>query len=188
MRLRTGPDCDLSVILAVGDDEDRVGHAIRKIAGHLRALERSFELLAVDEQSADNSLALLALLRPEIPELQVLTGADPGTGFACGVAAARGRALLLVDPRREVSLAPVVWALGRIDAGRDAVVLPGRYVVARRLPAWSALAQARGRGDDFERAFARKARAARLNVETPRLARESRWRALAARLGWAGTS
>jgi hypothetical protein len=72
--------------------------------------------------------------------------------------------------------------MGRIEAGRDAVVLKGRYVVARRLPAWTVLAQARGRGPDFERAFARKARSFKLNVEAPRLGGESRWRAFAARL------
>src|SRR5438128_9415150 len=99
MRLRADPDCEVSVVLAIGDDEDRVGHAIRKIAGHLRALGRTFEILAVDEQSADNSLALLSLLRREIPELSVHAGAGAGEGFARGVAAARGRALLLLDPR-----------------------------------------------------------------------------------------
>src|SRR5262249_40185146 len=134
------------------------------------------------EQSSDNSLALLALLQRDIPELTVLAGAEAGGGFSRGVSVARGRTLLLVDPRREVPLAPLQWALGRIEAGRDAVLLRGRYVVARRLPAWTALAQARGRCETFERAFARKAKAARLEIEAPPVRHESRWRMLAARL------
>ena len=170
------------MIVAVGDDEDRVGHAIRKIVDHLRALGGKFEVLAVDEQSGDNSLALLALMKRQIPELHVLAGASAGEGFARGVAAARGRTLMLVDPRRDPQLGPLQWALGRIEAGRDAVLLKGHYVVARRLPSWTALAQARGRGKDFERAFARKARSAGLTVEEPPIAREKLWRALPRRL------
>jgi hypothetical protein len=170
------------VIVAVGDDEDRVGHAIRKIVTHLRALGCQFEVLAVDERSGDNSLALLALLQRQFPELHVLAGANAGEGFGRGVAAARGRSLLLVDPRRDPQLGPLQWALGRIEAGRDAVLLKGRYVVARRLPTWTALSQSRGRGEDFERAFARKARAAGLDLEQPRMGRERLWRELPRRL------
>jgi hypothetical protein len=182
VRVRTGPACDLSVIVAVGDDEDRVGHAIRKIVVHLRALGGRFEVLAVDEQSGDNSLALLALMQRQLPELHVIAGASAGEGFARGVAAARGRTLLLIDPRRDPQLGPLQWALGRIEAGRDAVLLKGHYVVARRLPSWTALAQARGRGASFERAFTRKARAAGLDLEQPTFGREKLWRELPRRL------
>jgi hypothetical protein len=182
VRVRTGPACDLSAIVAVGDDEDRVGHAIRKIVVHLRALAGRFEVVAVDEQSADNSLSLLALLRREIPELHVVADASAGEGFARGVAVARGCTLLLIDPRRDPHLGTLPWALGRLEAGRDAVLLAGHYVVARRLLTWAALSQVRGRGANFERAFARKARSAGLHLERPRFGRERLWRELPRRL------
>src|SRR5262249_17995876 len=77
-----GPE--VSVVVPFRDDEERVGALARRLAGHLRALGLSFELLFVDEDARDNSVALLLLLRDrELPELRVLT-ASGALGFALG--------------------------------------------------------------------------------------------------------
>src|SRR5688572_26898143 len=81
---------DVTVVLPFTDDEDLVGSACQRIAQHLTERGLVFELIAVDEGSGDNSVALLGLLRPALPELRVLHGAASGRGFALGAAAARG--------------------------------------------------------------------------------------------------
>ena len=53
---------DVSVVVPFADDEDVIGTAVRRLASHLTEREISFEIIAVDEDSGDNSHAILALL------------------------------------------------------------------------------------------------------------------------------
>lgn len=170
MRSSTTPELEVSVVIPFADDEERVGALSRRIAGHLRALGLRFEILAVDEDSGDNSVALLSLLRAEVPELRVLEAPGHGHGFAAGARAARGSVLWLVDARRGASsgLAPFSWAHARVSGdAADVVAVEGRYVLCRRTRAWRVLDAVRGRGDAFERRFLRRARTRGLRVETP---------------------
>src|SRR5687767_4592895 len=88
---------EVSVILPFGDDEDVIGSAVLATAAHLRALGLAFEILAVDEDSGDNSHAVLALMRAGVPELRVIHAAARGRGMEAGSARAQGRILWLVD-------------------------------------------------------------------------------------------
>src|SRR6188768_3410756 len=90
------PRLHVSVILPFGDDEDFVGIAVRRTAEHLRGLGLAFEILAIDEDSGDNSHAVLALLRAEVPELRVAHAPGRGRGFDTGIARAQGRAVWLI--------------------------------------------------------------------------------------------
>ncbi len=81
---------EISVVLAVHDDEERVGHQVKAIAGHLRSLERSFEILAVNGGSRDNSLSILELLAARVPELRVLGAPAGGRAFLRGAGPAAG--------------------------------------------------------------------------------------------------
>jgi hypothetical protein len=147
----------LSIVLPFADDEERVGEACRRLAAHCRALGLAFELVALDEGSGDNSHAVLALLRAELPELRVVPAAAH-RAFAIGTRIARGRALLLIDPAAVVrSLAPLARALGRLAAGADLVILPGRFVVAQRTRVLDLVDPVRARGAGFERRLARRA-------------------------------
>jgi len=112
---------------------------------------------------------VLTLAHREVAELGLVGGATHGRGFARGAELARGSALVLVDPRAEVSLAPVGIALHRLEAGADAVVFPGRMVVARRARTWQILSKLRGRLPGIDAALSRKARRAGLHVEAPRV-------------------
>src|SRR5215468_7781736 len=78
------PRFDVSVILPFGDDEEAVGIAVRRTAEHLRGLQLSFEILAIDEDSGDNSHAVLALLRAEVPELRVTHAPARAKGVDAG--------------------------------------------------------------------------------------------------------
>src|SRR4029079_17915699 len=89
-------------------------------------------LLVVNAGCSDNSLTVASVVAAEVPELRVLPRNVAGRAFLRGASEARGSLLVLLDAGRTVSLAPLGWALSRLAAGREAVILRGRYIVARR--------------------------------------------------------
>ena len=81
---------------------------------------------------------------------------------------------MLLEAGKPVSLAPLGWALSRLAAGRDAVVLRGRYVVARRLAALPVIVRASGPGLLFEAVFERRAQELGIDVVGSRPRRRCR--------------
>lgn len=146
------------MVLAVRDDEELVGHQVRSVATHLESLGHSFEILAVNDGSRDNSFAMLELLSGALPRLRILRADVSGRAFLRGTSEARGHVVVLCDASRPLVLASLGWALGRLAAGREAVVLRGRYIVASRLLALPVIVRATGPGLLFERVFEQRAR------------------------------
>ncbi len=134
------PRFDVSVILPFGDDEEAVGIAVKRTAEYLRALGVSFEILAIDEDSGDNSHAVLALLRAQVPELRVTHAPGRGRGVDVGAARAQGTLLLVSTPDvASASLDGAGDACRRLLANEaDAEVAIPRYTVAHRIRAMSA--------------------------------------------------
>ena len=157
MSQRVHSQPDLSVVIAVGDQEDSIGHLIRNVASHLTELGRSYEILIVNAGCGDNSLSIASVLAATMPEIEVLARDAAGRAFLRGTSEARGDVVVLVDASKPTSLAPLAWALSRLAAGRDAVVLRGRYVVARRLAVLPVVVRASGPGVLFEAVFERRA-------------------------------
>jgi hypothetical protein len=158
---------DVSVIVPFSDDEEVIGTACRRLAAHLRALDLRFELLAVDQDSGDNCHALLALLRPAIPELRVTAAGGRDRGFIAGARQARGRVLWLVAPEAgaRCPLAPFGRAFDRVARGAiDVVAVDRRFAVCHRTRALDAVDGVRSR-PGYELRLARRARARRLTVE-----------------------
>jgi hypothetical protein len=139
------PRFDVSVILPFGDDEEAVGIAVKRTAEHLRGLGLSFEILAIDEDSGDNSHAVLALLRAEVPELRVTHAPGRGRGVDVGAARAQGTLLLVSTP--DVASGALDGAgdtCRRLLAGEgDAEVALARFTVAHRIRAMAAFRGAR---------------------------------------------
>ncbi|MBC8132683.1 MAG: glycosyltransferase [Deltaproteobacteria bacterium] len=170
-QLSRGPE--ISVVLSVRDDEDLVGHQIRTIAAHLESLRRTFEIVAVNDGSCDNSLAMLELLAARTPELRIIRGNSAGRAFLRGAAEARGDVVVLCEGARPLFLAALGWALGRLEAGREAVILRGRYIVARRLLTLPIIVRATGPGLLFERVFEQRAQDLGIDVIGSRPAPQS---------------
>ena len=164
MSQRIHSEPELSVVIAVGNHEDTVGHLIRSLATHLTRLGRPFEIVVVNAGSHDNSLSIATLLVGSIPELQVLGRDADGRAFLRGASEARGDVVVLLDAGKPAPLAPLAWALSRIGSGRDAVVLRGRYVVARRLAALPIIVRASAPGLLFEAIFERRAQELGIDV------------------------
>jgi hypothetical protein len=162
--LRPTEDIEISVVVAVGSDEEHVGHQIRSVASHLRRLGKSFEIVVVNDGSGDNSLSIATLLTSSIPELRVLSRNVAGRAFLRGTSEARGAVVVLLSAGRTVSFAPLGWALSRLRAGREAVILRGRYIVARRLMTLPVIVRASGPGLLFEPIFERRAQELGIDV------------------------
>jgi glycosyltransferase involved in cell wall biosynthesis len=160
---------EVSVVVPFGDDEDAIGTAIQRIAAHLRPLSLPFEILAVDEDSGDNSHAVLALLRAQVPELRVVHAPGRGRGAEAGASRAQGRLLWIIDPDVALgALTAATPALSQVAAGVvDAVVIHDHYVIANRLRALPAIAGLRGNRDARRKRLARRmaARGLRLDVQ-----------------------
>jgi hypothetical protein len=157
----------VSVVLPFADHEEIVGAACRRLAEQLASLGLDAELIAVDAGSGDNSHAVLALLRADLPSLRIETSASPARVFAAGARVARGRVLLLIDPTAaQRSLAPLGRALRQVDGGdADLVLVSGHYAVARRSALLPVIEAVRATGGWFERRLAHRARTRRLAVE-----------------------
>jgi hypothetical protein len=156
----------LSVVVAVRDDEDSVGRDVRALARNLRERGLRFEILAIGDGSYDTSLTLLRFLHAEVPELSILGIARGGRAFRRATAHAQGDAVLLweADRGRPVPHAVLGWALGRLSR-RDAVVVRGRFLLARRMRCLPVLLDTVGRADEYEARFERRAGTLGLEVE-----------------------
>lgn len=163
-------DPELTALVICRNDEEHVGHALRRLHAHLRSLALRFEILVVDERSTDNSLAVLSLLRRELPGLHVLAGVAPGEGYARSARQARGRALLLFDARTQAPLSALGFALARLGDGYDGVAVSGRYLVLRRTRVLGVLGRLAHRRNplDFERRFLRRAGGLRIAMAAAR--------------------
>jgi hypothetical protein len=161
------PRFDVSVVLPFGDDEDAVGIAVRRTAEHLRGLGVEFEIIAVDEDSGDNSHAVLALLRAQVPELRVTHAPARGRGVDAGSGRAQGTLLLVSTPDvASASLDGVGDAIRRLlDGDGDAEVVVGRFTVAHRVRALAAFRGARLVGAAMHRRLAKRLQVHKLGVK-----------------------
>lgn len=189
MRSPSDKGIDVSVILPFGDDEEALGVAVRRTADYLRASGWRFEILAVDEDSGDNSHAVLALLRADVPELRVTVASGRGRGVDAGCARAQGTVLVVTTPDvASASLDGVGDACHRLLSSRgDAEIALGRYTVAHRVRTLVAFRGGRFVGAAMHRQLAKRMQDLNLTIEvapTPGVVKRStaaRWRAFAAR-------
>ena len=146
LRMASAP-LDVSVLMPFGDDEDVVGTAATRVADHLRSLGLRFELLAVEENSGDNSHALLGLLRKQIPELEVLYAEGRERGYSTAANSARGVAVWLIEPQAALKpLALFSRAFRMVESGDvDAVIARGKFAVCHRMRSLPAVLAMRGR-------------------------------------------
>jgi hypothetical protein len=162
-----GTRFDVSVVLPFGDDEEAVGIAVRRIAEYLRGLALGFEILAVDEDSGDNSHAVLALLRADVPELRVTHAPARGRGVDAGAARAQGTLLLVMTPDvAAASLDGVGDAITRLLANvGDAEVALGRFTIAHRVRALAAFRGTRVVGAAMHRRLSKRLQVRNLSLQ-----------------------
>ncbi len=141
---------DLSVIAPVRDAEEVVVAMVREAADLVRTMggvgalaePASFEVLAVDERSGDNTLALLSLLHGQVPELRTFQDVEPGTAIARATRVAQGQIWLMLD--RPVASEWMRWTIEQVACGRRAALVPGETLAVERNLGAAALARLNG--------------------------------------------
>lgn len=162
----SAPRYDLSVVVTFGDDEEVVGPAMRILANHLRNSKVSFEIIAVDEDCADNSHAILALVRPEIGELRVLHAPPRSRAVEVGIDRAQGHLVAVLAPA-EISTVVIDRLLASCREIADSIDVDlelGRFLVAHRVRVLDAFSGARLQGQAAQRRFAKRLAARGLRV------------------------
>lgn len=109
---------EISVVVPAYNEEACVESTLRELHGVLRKTGRAFEILAVDDGSADGTPAALKKLAAEWPELRVIR-LTPNSGqsaaMKAGFRAARGGVLITLDADGQNDPAEIPRLLDRLD-------------------------------------------------------------------------
>ncbi len=116
---------DLSVVVPVFNEEDNIEPLYAALHGALEPLNLRYEVLLVDDGSADDTLARAAALTERDPRFRVAKlrrnyGQTPA--MAAGIAQARGEVIVTMDGDLQNDPADIPLFLEKIDAGYDLVV------------------------------------------------------------------
>ncbi|MEM6990233.1 MAG: hypothetical protein AAF721_07045 [Myxococcota bacterium] len=141
------------MIIPLRDQEKRVASIVRgasDIADQEIASEPGgeptgplgLEILALDERSGDNTLAVLSLLHGQLGNLRTLQDLDPGTSIRRAASVARGRVWLILDSTVDPRLA--AWGLGQVLRGQRAAIVPGEILAVDRALGATVLQSRRG--------------------------------------------
>jgi len=94
------PTLDLSVVLPVYNEAGSLPILIPELTAALRRLGRSYEIIAVDDGSADDSVAVLCRLQKQEPRLRIVQfrrNFGQTAAFAAGFDHARGEVIITMD-------------------------------------------------------------------------------------------
>lgn len=138
---RAGPPV-VSVVLPVHDERDNLGPLLEEIGAALH--DRSFEVIAVDDQSVDGSLATLRDLQRTTPALRVLRlsrrGGQSGA-LAAGWRAARGSVVVTIDADGQHDPQDIPALLDALE--RDATLTAAVGIRTHRQDGWWKQTQSR---------------------------------------------
>ncbi|MFQ5766359.1 MAG: glycosyltransferase family 2 protein [Acidobacteriota bacterium] len=136
---------DLSVIVPFYDEEDNVGPVIRELAGVLDTTGLIWEIVAVDDGSADRTLRCLLDQRTVDRRIRVLRmrcNSCQTAAMRAGFDAARGRLVVSMDGDGQNDPSAITALLARLDEGYDLVCGWRAHrqdrMLSRKLPSWIA--------------------------------------------------
>jgi glycosyltransferase involved in cell wall biosynthesis len=132
---------ELSIIIPVYNEEENVQPVIREIAGVLRPLAKSYEIVIVDDGSKDGTFAVLANLRNHQKFLKVVRlkrNFGQTAALAAGLAHAQGETVVMMDGDAQNDPADIPALLAKLAEGYD-LVAGWRFkrqdpFLSRRLP------------------------------------------------------
>ncbi|MFI2075344.1 MULTISPECIES: dolichyl-phosphate beta-glucosyltransferase [Streptomyces] len=133
---------DLTVVIPAYNEENRLAPTLTAVRAHLESLEPlSWELIVVDDGSADGTAAVAEAAAAEEPRVRLLrTPANRGKGHAVrtGVLASRGRRVLVTDADLATPIEELTPLQRRLDEGVAAAVgsraLPESRIAVRQNP------------------------------------------------------
>ena len=133
----------LSIIIPAYNEEKRIAPTLAAFDDHLSALGLRYEILVVDDGSADGTVELVRRIASERPAISCLpTRPNRGKGHAvrAGMLSARGRIRVMVDADGSIPPDQLPLVTVPLLAGSADVAIGSRYVtgarVAERQPLW----------------------------------------------------
>ena len=131
---------DLSIVIPAYNEEKRILIALEQTLALLQQRPWSYELLVVDDGSADRTAACIAEYAREHPQVRcVQNDRNRGKGYSVqhGVAEARGRYIGFMDGDYKTDIAALDQVMPLLAAGWDGVIgdrtlSATEFVVARR--------------------------------------------------------
>jgi len=116
--------CDLSIVLPIYNESENIPRLYSELVPVLEATGRSFEIIAVDDGSRDDSFAQLKSLREGDDRLRVIRfrrNFGQTAAFAAGFERALGGVVITMDADLQNDPADIPKLLVKIDEGDDVV-------------------------------------------------------------------
>jgi glycosyltransferase involved in cell wall biosynthesis len=140
---------DLSIVLPIYNEEENIPHLFEELVPELEAIGRTFEIIAVDDGSRDDSFAHLAEWHKKEPRIQVVRfrrNFGQTAAFAAGFDLARGDVVITMDADLQNPPSDIPLLLDKIEGGYDVVSgwRVGRWkeglgsLITRRIPSATA--------------------------------------------------
>ena len=118
------PELDISMVLPVYNEAGNLRAFIPELSAALQAIGRSYEIIAVDDGSKDDSLEVLRELKEDEPNLRIISfrrNFGQTAGFAAGFDLSRGRYVITMDADGQNDPADISRLLDVMDEGYDIV-------------------------------------------------------------------
>ena len=115
---------ELSVVIPLYNEEANVEALLTELLGVLRGLQRSYEVICIDDGSRDGTFAQLALFAQREPALRVIRfrlNFGQTAAMSAGIEAARGAVIVPMDGDLQNDPADIARLLARLDEGYDVV-------------------------------------------------------------------
>ena len=116
---------DLSIVIPAYNEEKRILTTLGKTLEFLQQRSWSYELLAVDDGSADRTVACIEEYARDHPEVRcVQNGRNRGKGFSVrhGIQEARGKYIGFMDGDYKTDIAGLDDVMPLLEKGRDGVI------------------------------------------------------------------
>ena len=132
---------ELSIVVPVFNEEENVEPLIGEIRGALAPVNKSYEIIAIDDGSDDGTFAVLSRLQHCDPALNIIRlkrNFGQTAALAAGLAYASGDVVVLMDGDGQNDPADIPALLTKLEDGKDMVV-GWRFMrqdpfLSRRLP------------------------------------------------------
>ena len=114
----------ISVVIPLFNEEENVGPLLDELFAELRKLDRSHEVICVDDGSKDGTFSLLQAYAERTPELRVVRfrlNFGQTAAMSAGIEKARGEVIVPMDGDLQNDPRDIGRLLSQLDAGSDVV-------------------------------------------------------------------
>ena len=133
----------ISIIIAVYNEECRIGESLFKIRDYLTSRALDYEIIVVDDGSTDNTKHVLTQCSPEIRNFKIISyPINKGKGYALrqGVLASKGEIVLLTDADLSTPIEELSHILHLLSGSKYSIVIGSRAlktsVIIKKQPWW----------------------------------------------------